>query len=136
MTAPSVKVLTEGSVYGVSVSNIQDDVAITTGDVSDFKFTGTSKKLTGSNPITDVWGPGNFVAVTFEADDWTAYDSVKVGLEPSEGSGLVELIGHLDDLDSVFKITNKNEQRMKVIATKGGQSITKTFYLGDLICQS
>ena len=132
--APTAKVLTGGSVYGVSVSDIQDSVAIGTGDIADFKFTGTLKSLTGSNPITDEWGEGNFLAITFEADDWGAYDSVKVGLEPSEGSGLVELIGHLDDLDSVFKIADKTNQRFKIVATKGNDTVTKTYYLGDLIC--
>ena len=136
MTAPSVTVLTDGSVYGVPVSSIQSDVEITTGDIADYKFTGTSKSLTGSNPITDVWGEGNFIAVTFTASDWTAYDSVKVGLEPSEGSGMQELIGHLDDLDSVFKITDKTNQRFKVIAKKGSDTTTVTYYLGDLTCQS
>jgi len=136
LTAPTVTVLTDGSVYGVPVSSIQSNVAIVTGDIADYKFTGTSKNLTGSNPITDVWGEGNFIAVTFNADDWTAYDSVKVGLEPSEGSGMVELIGHLDDLDSIFKITDKTNQRFKIIAKKDDVTVTKTYYLGDLVCQS
>lgn len=129
-----MKVLTEGSVYGVSVSDIQSDVEIGTGDIADYKFTGTLKALTGSNPITDVWGEGNFLAITFEADDWTAYDSVKVGLVNSQGSGMQELIGHLDDLDSVFKISDKTNQRFQIIAKKDGDTVTKTYYLGDLIC--
>ena len=134
MTAPTAKVLTDGSVYGVSVSDIQDNVAIADSDIGDYKFSGTLKQLTGENPITDLWGEGNFLAITFEADDWTAYDSVKVGLEPTEGSGLVELIGHLDDLDSVFKITNATNQRFKIVATKGSQTVTKVYMLGDLVC--
>lgn len=135
MTAPTVTVLTDGSVYGVPVSDIQDDVEISAGDITDFKFTGTLKALTGSNPITDVWGEGNFLAITFTADDWTAYDSVKVGLTNSQGSGMVELIGHLDDLDSVFKITENTNQRFQIIAKKGTQTVTKTYSLGQLVCQ-
>jgi hypothetical protein len=49
---------------------------------------------------------------------------------------MVELIGHLDDLDSVFKITDKTNQRFKIVAKKGGDTVTKTYYLGDLTCQS
>ena len=136
MTAPTVKVLTDGSVYGVSLSDIQDEVALESSVIGDGRFTGTLKNLTGSNAITDVWGEGNFLAVTFEADDWTAYDSVKVGLEPTEGTGLVELIGHLDDLDSVFKITDKGNQKFKIVAKKDSTTVTKTFFLSDLVCQS
>lgn len=136
MTAPTVSVLTDGSVYGVSLSDIQDEVALESSVIGDGRFTGTLKNLTGSNAITDVWGEGNFLAVTFEADDWTAYDSVKVGLEPTEGTGLVELIGHLDDLDSVFKITDKGNQKFKIVAKKGSTTVTKTFFLSDLVCQS
>jgi len=128
--------MTEGSVYGVAVSDIQSDVEIGESSILDGTFTGTLKNLTGSNPITDVWGEGNFLAVTFTADDWTDYTSVKVGLENSAGTGLVELIGHLDDLDSVFKITDKGNQKFKIVATDGVNTVTKTYFLSDLVCES
>lgn len=128
--------MTDGSVYGVAVSDIQSDVEIETSDIGDYKFTGTLKNLTGDNAITQEWGEGNFLAVTFTSEDWAQYTSVKVGLYNSAGSGMVELIGHLDDLDSVFKITNKTNQRFQIIATDGTQTVTKTYMLGDLICQS
>lgn len=35
--------------------------------------------------------------------------SVKVGLDPSESSGLVELLGD-PDMNGVFKVTDKDEQ--------------------------
>lgn len=136
LDAPTVRVLSNGSVYGVSVSDIQDNVALESSVIGDGRFTGTLKNLTGSNAITDVWGEGNFLAVTFEATDWAAYDSVKVGLEPTEGTGLVELIGHLDDLDSVFKITDNGNQKFKIVAKKDATTVTKTFFLSDLVCQS
>ena len=116
------------SVYGVDVSDIQSNVTL-----EGKKFTGTSKFLSGSNAITDVWGEGNFVAVTFTADNWNAYDSVKVGLEPSQGSGAAELIGHLDDLDSVFKVGNPITQKLKIVASKAGKpSKTQVFDLSGL----
>ena len=103
-------------VYGVDVSDIQSNVSIEGNQIS-----GSLKYLSGSNAITDNWGEGNFLAVTFSADSWAAYDSVKVGLEPSQGSGRVELIGHTDDLDSVFKIGNDVSQKFKIIAKKAGK---------------
>ena len=128
LSAPTVKALTDGTVYGVNVSDIQSGVA-----VGQSSITGTSKWLNGSNAITDVWGTGNFVAITFEASDWTKYTSVKVGLLPTEGAGMQELIGHLDDLDSVFKVTDKGEQVLRVVATNGTNTIIKDYQLGELI---
>lgn len=128
LSAPTVRALTTGSVYGVDVADIQSGVA-----VGQSSITGTSKWLNGSNAITDVWGTGNFVAVTFEASDWTKYTSVKVGLLPTQGAGMQELIGHLDDLDSVFKITDKGEQVLRVVATNGTNTIIKDYQLGELV---
>lgn len=119
------------SVYGVSVADIQSNVAL-----NGSKFSGTSKFLSGSNAITDVWGEGNFVAVTFTADNWNAYDSVKVGLEPSQGSGAAELIGHLDDLDSVFKVGDKITQKLKIVAKKAGKPTrTQVYDLSGLVLE-
>lgn len=115
------------SVYGVSVADIQSGVSLV-----DNAFSGESKYLTGSNAITDVWGEGNFVAVTFSAANWSAYTSVKVSLEPSAGSGPAELIGHLDDLDSVFKITDKNAQKLKIVATDGTKTKVQAYSLAAL----
>lgn len=116
------------TVYGVDVSDIQSNVSLTGK-----KFSGDLKYLSGSNAITDEWGEGNFLAVTFTADNWSDYDSVKVGLEPSQGSGMVELIGHLDDLDSVFKIGNDVSQTFKIIAKKSGKATSvQTFDLSGL----
>ena len=127
-SAPTVTALTDGTVYGVNVSDIQSNVSVGASSI-----TGTSKWLNGSNPITDVWGTGNFVAVTFTAPDWTKYTSVKVGLLPTQGAGMQELIGHLDDLDSVFKVTDKGEQILRVIATNGTDTIIKDYQLGELV---
>ena len=128
LTLPTVRALTGGSVYGVSVSDIQTDV-----NVGSSAVTGTLKKLTGSNAITDVWGEGNFLGLTFESADWTKFTSVKVGLVPTAGTGLVELIGHLDDLDSVFKITDKGNQVFRIVATNGSNTVSKDYQLGELV---
>ena len=116
------------TVYGVDVSDIQTGVALT-----DKSFSGKLKWLDGDNAIVNEWGEGNFLAITFTAENWNAYDSVKVGLEPSQSSGMVELIGHLDDLDSVFKVGNDVAQKFKIIASKEGKAtLTQVYDLSGL----
>lgn len=119
------------TVYGVDVSDIQNNVSLTGND-----FAGTLKYLTGDNAIVNEWGEGNFLAITFTADNWSDYDSVKVGLEPSQSAGMQELIGHLDDLDSVFKIGNDATQKFKIIASKAGKPTrTQVYDLSGLILE-
>lgn len=110
-------VLASGSsVYGVSVGNIQDGVTLTGNS-----FAGTLKYLDGDNAIVNKWGAGHFLAITFDAT-WSNYDKVMVGLEPTQGSGPVDLIQNLDDLDSVFKIGNDVAQKLKIVASKAGKA--------------
>ena len=61
--------------------------------------------------------------------------SVKVGMEPSMGSGLVEL---LDDPDrnGVFKVTDKNNQVFKVVSSNGVLTHTQTYDLSGLTCET
>ena len=92
------------------------------------------KWLSGSNPITDYWGAGNFLCLKFTTNDWSDYSSVKVGLEPSMGSGLVEIKDD-DTHDGVFKIANK-KQKFVVEATNGIETITRKYRLSGLTLQS
>ena len=103
------------TIYEVPVSSIQEPETAVIGNSA---ITGKSKYMSASNPITDVWGKGNFLAVDFGADDWNKYTSVKVGLEPSAGSGPAELIGE-DDKDAVFKVANPEVQKLVITATNG-----------------
>ena len=82
-------------------------------------------------------GAGNFLAVKFNApdDDWSAYDSVMVGLEPSAGSGMQELIND-PDKNGIMKITDKDRQVLKVIATKDGQQAVSSYSLRNLTLES
>ena len=102
--------------------------------VSGNKITGTLKYLSGSNAITDVWGEGNFLVLPFSDIDENA-TSVKVGLEPSAGSGLVELLGD-PDMNGVFKITSKELQKFKVISSNGATSTVQEFDLSELTIQN
>lgn len=112
-------------IYETPVSDIQaDDVAI-----SGNKITGTLKYL-DDGPIASYWGAGNFLALKFSDLDSRA-TSIKVGLNPSEGSGLVEIIGD-PDMNGVFKITNKATQKFRVVITDGHLTKTTDYDLSDL----
>ena len=116
-------------IYEVPVSDIQDDVAIVGN-----KITGTLKYLDGSDPISGYWGAGNFLALKFSGIDPRA-TSVKVGMNPSQGSGLVELIGD-PDMNGVFKVTNKATQKFVVVTTDGIKTKRQEFDLSELTVEN
>ena len=117
-------------VFNVLTSSMQTGVSVS----ADNKITGTLKYLSGSNPITDVWGEGNFLVLKFSDVDENA-TSVKVGLDPSAGSGMVELLGD-PDMNGIFKITSKELQKLKVISSNGATSTTQIFDLSGLTIQN
>ena len=117
-------------IYEVPVSSIQSSNVAVTGN----KITGTLKYLDGSDPISGYWGAGNFLALKFSDVDPRA-TSVKVGLDPSEGSGLVELLGD-PDMNGVFKITDKDTQKFVVVTTDGIKTKRQEFDLSDLVCEN
>ncbi len=120
VTAESASTL----IYETPVSDIQSDVV-----VSGNKITGTLKYLE-DGPIAGYWGAGNFLALKFADLDPNA-TSIKVGLNPSQGSGLVEIIGD-PDLNGVFKITDKDVQTFRVVITDGHMIKTTDYDLSDL----
>ena len=118
------------SVFEVPVSDLQgSNVAVANGAV-----TGTVKWLSGNNGITAKWGPGNFLCLKWSDIDPKA-NSIKVGLEPSAGTGLVECF---DDLDrnGIFKITNKNIQKFKIVISDGVNARVQTLDLSGLTLQT
>lgn len=110
------------------VSDLQSNVAVGADAI-----TGTLKYVEGytgfsSDPELQ---DGNFLALKFTADDWSKFTSVKVGLEPSMGSGLVE-IKNDPDKNGVFRVANTN-QKFKVVATDGADTTTKVYSLAGLV---
>lgn len=106
--------------WGTLASEIQSGVTVAAN-----KITGTLTKLTSGQLVTD-WGEGYFIGLAF--DDFTeglTYADVKVGLRPSEGSGLVALDG---DKMGVFKITDKNTQKLTVLQEKSGVGRLVEYY--------
>ena len=102
--------------------------------VANGKITGTLKYFEGwgSGTLAD---PGNFLALKFSADNWSNYTSVKVGVEPSYGTGLVELIND-PDKNGVFRITDKDAQLFKVICRNATTETVKTYTLNGLVVES
>lgn len=119
------------SAYGVDADDMQSGVSIS----DDGKITGTLKYLSGDNAITRVWGEGNFLALSFpNLPDGAS--SVKIGLDPSAGTGLVELVGAEDNTFGTFKINDAKAQVLLTVTTKGGLTATKSYDLSGLVCQS
>lgn len=112
-------------IYETPVSSIQDDDVAVNGK----SIVGTLKYLT-DGPIAGYWGAGNFLALKFSDVDPRA-TSIKVGLNPSEGSGLVELLGD-PDMNGVFKITDKTTQKFRVVITDGHVTKTTDYDLSGL----
>ena len=129
MTAPAAQAEAGGSnkLFGVKVTDMQSDITI-----SGSAITGTLKYLDGDNAITQVWGAGNFICLKFPDAD-IENSTVKVGLEPSAGSGLVELD---PDKNGVFKITDKLSQKFVVQITKDGETVVQRYDLSGLTCET
>ena len=103
---------------------MQTDIAVADGAI-----TGTLKYLSEGQLVTD-WGAGNFLALKFTDLDADA-TSVKVGLDPSQGSGLVEIIDD-PDKNGVFKITDKNAQKFVVEQSDGVFKLRQEYDLSGL----
>ncbi len=108
---------------------MQNNISITGNNV-----TGTLKYLSGSNPITDVWGEGNFFAFTLAGNTFTGLDSVKVGVQPTQGTGLVEIIND-PDKNGIVKIGDKNIQKFIIEQKKGSQIKRQVYDLSGLVCE-
>lgn len=110
------------TIYGYTVSDLQEDVVIKDG-----KFFGKLKYVT-EGQLADYWGPGYFLAVDY-ADENSTGATYKTGYYPSEGSGFVELT--VPD-DGAGKITDKDNQRLYVFKTVSGAEHTQIFDLSGL----
>ena len=113
--------------FGTLVSDIQTGLSVSNDNAT---ITGTLKYLS-TGAIADYWGAGNFMALKFTLPTGTT--SCKVGMNPSQGSGLVELVGD-PDLNGVFKVTNKNTQKFKVVTRIGSAMAVKEYDLSGLTC--
>lgn len=109
-------------------ADFQDKVTVADGEITG-ELTFIEGGLSPSGPLA---GDGYFLALKFDnfASGLT-YADVKVGLVPSaSGMGLVTLDS---DKNAVFKITNKNNQKLKVVqADNAGHKNIQYFGLSGL----
>ena len=89
--------------WGVPLTSIQgDDVELVGNELK-----GTLKKLTGSNAITNVWGEGYFVALTFTPS--AAAVKTEVGIK-----NLVELD---PDNSALIKVEDPYGTKLRIVQT-------------------
>ena len=117
--------------YGHLVSEYQSDVAVE-GD----KVTGTLHFIEGglaeSGPLA---GDGYFLCLKWSVPQ-AGVNSVKVGLVPSAGTGLVEGFGDVDR-DVVCKISDIVNQRFTIIQSDAaGHKNVQVYSLADLTLES
>lgn len=112
------------TIFGYPMTDIQSDVTVNGGNI-----TGTLKKL-ASGDLVDAWGEGYFLGMQLSNISETA-TSVKIGMTPSEGSGLVEIMTD-PDKNGVFKVTDKATQKFTVEMVDGGVTTTKYYGLTGL----
>lgn len=108
--------------WGTKTSQMQTGLTVANGAI-----TGTLTKLT-SGSLVDTWGEGYFIALKFTKNN-AKLTSIKVGMNPSVSSGLVELDA---DMLGVFKVTDKNSQRFEILATDGELEFASFFDLSGL----
>lgn len=120
--------LSEETIFDHKVADLQENIKIEGNQI-----TGTLKYV-ASGKLVDAWHKHYFIALEFKGIPSDA-TSVKVGLEPSTGSGLVEII---DDPDKTgaFAITpddNGNVVQKFIIKTTTPDEITtQTFEMKSL----
>jgi HK97 family phage major capsid protein len=114
-TGMTVAAATKESYWGHTVASLQTGLTVANGAI-----TGTLHEVT-SGTLANDWGPGYFMALKFTNPD-SAATSLRVGLEPSEGSGLVELDS---DMDGVFKVTDKDGQKFVTVTSAGTRTSEK-----------
>lgn len=99
--------------------------------VANGKVTGSLQFIEGGlAPSGPLAGDGYFLALKWSNPQETV-TSLKVGIIPSQGSGLVESI---DDTDrnGVFKVTDKTSQDIVIIQRDGKNTNTQTLDLSGL----
>lgn len=105
--------------------DFQEDVV-----VSGNKITGTLKFMEGGiSPSGPLYGDGWFLALKW-SNPAGSVTSLKVGLQPSEGTGLVECISDLDR-NGVFKIASK-DQKLVLIQSNDTKKTKQVFDLSGL----
>ena len=116
------------TLFGHLVSTFQSDVAII-----DNSIVGNLAYIEDFAPSGPLAGSGWYLALQFD-DIPEEADSVKVGLNPSQGTGLVEILTD-PDRNGVFKITDKDEQVFVIKSSINGEYHYQIYDLSNLVCE-
>lgn len=112
--------------WGVTPAEAQDELSVSGNAITAklYEMTDETKVIVADK------GPGYYICLKFEDIDASAI-SVKVGIDPTQGSGPQEII---DDPDKagIFKVTYKDSQVIKVVQTDGANTLTQVFSLSGL----
>ena len=120
-----------------------NEITVSNNDIITFDYCSTlAGKISGTlsyiedglAPSGYLSGSGNFLALHLDSEDWDIYTSVKVGLYPSEGSGMVEILTDEEKI-CVGKITS-NDQVFMVESTDGTLTKTDVYSLSDLVLET
>lgn len=120
-----------------------NEITVSNNDIITFDYCSTlAGKISGTlsyienglAPSGYLSGSGNFLALHLDSEDWDIYTSVKVGLYPSEGSGMVEILSDEEKI-CVGKITS-NDQVFMVESTDGTLTKTDVYSLSDLVLET
>ena len=110
------------------VSTYQTDITVSGG-----KIKGKLKFVEGGLAESGyLAGDGYFLALSLYDNTFTNLTSVKCGLKPSKGSGLVEILNDPDKV-IVMKVADKNKQKFKIVQQRTGYNDnTQIFDLSEL----
>ena len=112
-------------VYEFEVDRLQSDITVNENEI-----TGTLKhvtEFTGFNPNKPAEQEGNFLALSL-----TANDGVTITTQLEGGTGKKPVT--VTDGFCVYRITNKDTQKVKVTFTKGDAEEIKVYGLSGLTC--
>lgn len=116
--------------FDTVVSAMQKSDVAVTGN----KITGTLKYLATGSPA-QTYGPGNFLALAWSNLD-SDTTSLKVGIIPSQGTGMVECFDD-PDRNGYFKVTDKDAQQIVIRQADGDGNVTKqTFDISGLTLET
>ena len=106
-------------------SDFQSNIAVTDGEVTG-ELTFIEGGLSPSGPLA---GDGYFLALKFDNySSGLTYANVKVGLVPSSTGMALQTLD--SDKDAVFKITDKDNQKVKVVQTDPATGHKNIQYFG------
>lgn len=94
------------------------------------KITGTLYKQT-SGSLVSTYGEGYFIALQFDSDNWNDYDSVEVSFDPELDFEAVDILA-APNKSAIFKIQSPSSQVLKVVATKGSETVEKEYDLSEI----